>query len=386
MISFTIPIEADVNPIYLDYNATTLIDPQVRTAMLPYFEEQFGNPSSTHSYGKVAHRAIDKAREQVASLIGALASEIVFTGGGTEASNQVIKGVMLRGDWRDAEIVISSIEHPATYNPAYFVQALGCRVTVVTVDSRGLIDPDDVRRAITAKTRLISVMHSNNEIGTLEPIREIAAIARERGVLVHADAAQSLGKLIVDVRELGVDFLTMAGHKVYAPKGIGALYVRSGIDLPSFVHGAGQEGGRRAGTENVPSIVALGKAAELAELSLPAAAERLKSLRDRLETRLRERLGNRFVVNGHPEKRLPNTLNASFLGRIGSELLEEVPEIAASTGAACHEGHFIVSPIFTSLGLCEEVGRGAIRLTVGRFTTEDEIDRAADLLAQAASE
>jgi cysteine desulfurase len=318
-------------------------------------------------------------------LIGSTPSDIVFTGGGTEASNQIIKSSMLQGDWRGNHIIISAIEHPATYKPCEYLQSLGCDVTQVPVDSHGLVDPSDVRRAITARTHLISIMHSNNEIGTLQPIAEIAQIARNHGVPMHTDAAQSLGKVAVDVEELGVDFLSIAGHKLYAPKGVGALYVRRGVELPCFIHGAGQENGRRAGTENVPYIVGLGKAAELAELSLPEATGKLKALRDQLENRLRSALGARFRVNGHPDKRLPNTLNASFLGRIGSEVLEDVPEIAASTGAACHEGHFLVSPIFLALGLSEEVGRGAVRLSVGRFTTETEIDEAAELLTKAVS-
>jgi cysteine desulfurase len=370
-------------PIYLDYNATTPIDPAVRDAMLPFLGEMFGNPSSTHAFGKMALRAVTKARRQVAGLINADESEIIFTSGGTEASNQVIKGVMLSGEPRDNHIIISNIEHPATYKPCEYLQTLGCRVTVVAADSRGMIDPDDIRKAIAPTTRLISIMHSNNEIGTLMPIRAIAAIARERNVLMHADAAQSMGKVLVDVRELGVDFLSIAGHKLYAPKGIGALYIRSGVELPTFIHGAGQEDGRRAGTENVPFIVGLGKAAELAELALPEATDKLRALRDRLESRLKEKLGERLVVNGHPEQRLPNTANISFLGKIGSELLEDCPGIAASTGAACHEGQFIMSPIFHALGISERIGMGAVRLTVGRFTTADEIDQAAEMLAKA---
>ena len=371
-------------PIYLDYNATTPIDPAVRDAMLPFLGEMYGNPSSTHLLGKAALRAVTKARHQVAGLINASDSEIEFTSGGTEASNQVIKGVVLQGEPRNNHIIISNIEHPATYQPCEYLKKFGCQVSVVAADSRGMIDPDDVRKAIASNTRLISIMHSNNEIGTLMPIREIATIAKERGVLMHADAAQSMGKVIVDVQDLGVDFLSIAGHKLYAPKGIGALYIRAGVDLPCFIHGAGQEGGRRAGTENVPYIVALGKAAELAEISLPEATDKLRKLRARLESNLKVKLGDRLVVNGHPEKRLPNTANVSFLGKIGSELLEDCPGIAASTGAACHEGQFIMSPIFHALGIPERIGLGAVRLTVGRFTTEEEVDQAAEMLARAA--
>lgn len=374
-----------MTPIYLDYNATTPIDPAVRDAMLPFLGEMFGNPSSTHILGKAALRAVNKARRQVAGLINADEAEITFTSGGTEASNQIIKGMMLDGQPRDNHIIISNIEHPAIYKPCEYLQTLGCRVNFVTADERGMVDPDDIRKAITPQTRLISIMHSNNEIGTLMPIREIAAIAKERGVLIHADAAQSMGKVVVDVQELGVDFLSIAGHKLYAPKGIGALFIRSGVDLPCFIHGAGQENGRRAGTENVPYIVGLGKAAELTEISLPEATDKLRMLRDRLEARLKDKLGERLVVNGHPEKRLPNTANLSFLGKIGSELLEDCPGIAASTGAACHEGQFIMSPIFHALGLPENVGLGAVRLTVGRFTTEQQIDEAAEMLIRAAT-
>src|SRR5262249_23528026 len=236
----------------------------------------------------------------------------------------------------------------------------------------------------TAKTALISIMHSNNEVGTLQPVREIAAIARERGVPVHTDAAQSVGKLPVNVRDLDVDLMSIAGHKVYAPKGIGALFVRRGLKLDNLIHGAGHEGGRRAGTENVPYMVALGKAAEIAGRSLPAATERLRLLRDRLEQRLRGRLGGRVVLNGHRESRLPNTLNVNIVGCIGAELLAKVPEVAASTGSACHEGQVHLSPVLKAMGVEPEIGRGAVRLSVGRFTTEDEVDRAAELLARSA--
>jgi cysteine desulfurase len=380
-----------MTPIYLDYNATTPLDPAVVEAMLPYLQTHFGNPSSTHPYGKTAHTAIDQARHQVAVLLGARDDEIVFTGGGSEASNQALKGVVfqkLRGwfsRWsRAAHIITCAIEHPATLQPCEFLQRLGCKITILPVDGHGLVDPDGVYKAMDSSTTLVSIMHANNEVGTLQPIKEIAALARQRGVLVHTDAAQSLGKVPVNVDDLGVDLLSVAAHKLYAPKGIGVLYVRSGVKLEPLIHGAGHEGGRRAGTENVPYIVALGKACELARQSLPAATDRLCSLRDRLWQRLQTGLGERVLLNGHPEKRLPNTLNVNFVGHVGAELLAKVPEIAASTGSACHEGLVTQSPVLCAMRVPPEIGRGALRLTVGRFTNEDEVDRAAQALLLAA--
>jgi cysteine desulfurase len=381
-----------VPPIYLDYNATTPLDPAVVEAMLPYLREHHGNPSSTHTYGKIAHDAVEHARGQCADLLGAKTNEIVFTSGGSEASNLAIKGALFAKPrsifWRwakDAHVIISAIEHPATTEPCEFLKRLGCRVTVVPVDRYGLVDPEAVRKDIDRKTTLVSIMHSNNEVGTLQSIREIAAVAREHGVLMHTDAAQSMGKVRVDVNELGVDLLTVAGHKLYAPKGVGLLYVRQGVTLESLIHGAGHERGRRAGTENVPYLVALGKACELARQSLPHATRRLQELRDRLWNQLREKLGERVVLNGHPERRLPNTLNVNFVGHIGAELLQRTPEIAASTGSACHEGMISQSPVLCAMGVPPELGRGAVRLTVGRFTTEEELDRAAKALAVALS-
>jgi cysteine desulfurase len=379
------------NPVYLDYNATTPIDPAVVEAMLPHLRHHFGNPSSTHIYGKTAHEAVELARTQCAELLGARSDEILFTSGGTEASNLAIKGSVFAklrgifGRWaKDAHVIISAVEHPATTQPCEFLKRLGCRVTVVPVDRYGLVDPDAVRKAIDRRTTLVSIMHSNNEVGTLQPIREIASITHERGVLMHTDAAQSLGKVGVDINDLGVDLLTVAGHKLYAPKGVGLLYVRQGVILEPLIHGAGHEGGRRAGTENVPYLVALGKACELARESLPHATQRLQGLRDRLWKNLREKLGERAILNGHPEQRLPNTLNMNFVGQVGAELLQRTPEVAASTGSACHEGKISQSPVLFAMGVPPELGRGAVRLTVGRFTTEDEVDRAAEALATAA--
>lgn len=390
----TAPADTPMNPIYLDYNATTPLDPAVIEAMSPYLHQHFGNPSSSHVYGKTAHRAIDDARCQVASLFGAEPDEIVFTGDGTEASNQALKGVVFRslqgffGKWfgraTKAHLVTSAIEHPATLQPCKFLERMGCKTTILPVDRHGLVDPDDVKKVLAKGATLVSLMHSNNEVGTLEPIKEIAALCRERGVLMHTDAAQSLGKVSVDVNDLGVDLLTLAGHKLYAPKGIGVLYVRRGVTLEPFIHGAGHESGRRAGTENVPYIVALGAACGLAKDSLPRATEKLRALRDRLWKRLQDGLGDRILLNGHPERHLPNTLNANFVGHIGSELLEKVPGIAASTGSACHEGHVTVSPVLCAMGIPPNISRGALRLTVGRFTTEQEIDEASEILCKAA--
>ncbi len=379
-----------MKPIYLDYNATTPLDPAVIEAMLPFVREHFGNPSSSHAYGKTAHDAVDLARRQVAELLGAQPEEIVFTGGGSEASNQALKGAVFArlhgifGRWaRDAHIITSAIEHPATLQPCDFLKRLGCRVTVLPVDRHGCVDPAAVRKALDRRTTLVSIMHSNNEVGTLQPIREIAALAHERGALVHTDVAQSMGKVPVDVHELGVDLLSVAGHKLYAPKGVGALFVRRGVKLEPLIHGAGHENGRRAGTENVPYLVALGTACAVARQALPQATQRLRQLRDRLWERLHAALGERVVLNGHPEKRLPNTLNVNFAGHVGADLLQRVPEIAASTGSACHEGKISQSPVLCAMGVPPELGRGAVRLSAGRFTTEDEIDRAAEVLVRA---
>lgn len=384
-----------MTPIYLDYNATTPVDPKVIDAIVAALRDQFGNPSSTHAYGESANAAVATARGQVAGLIGANPDEIVFTGGGSEASNHAIKGTCLTrprglfsrlfaGRNPDAvHIITTTVEHPATLEPVAFLRRLGCRVTTVPVDGTGRVDPDDVRRAITPQTRLVTVMHSNNEVGTLMPIRGIADICRQRSILMHTDCAQSLGKVPVHVDDLGVDMLTIAGHKLYAPKGVGALYVRGGVRLEPLIHGAGHEAGRRAGTENVPYLVGLGVAAEMAGQNLPATSEKLRFLRERLHDGLRSRLGGRVTLNGHPKHRLPNTLNVNIAGCVGADLLAKLPGIAASTGSACHEGRVSQSPVLCAMGVPPEIGQGAIRLSVGRFTTEDEIDRAVDQIAEA---
>jgi cysteine desulfurase len=379
-----------MKPIYLDYLATTPLDAHVLDAMEPFLREHFGNPSSTHVYGQAAHEAVACARSQVATLLGAKPSEIVFTSGATEATNHALKGVVLpaliprRGV--PPRVVTSTVEHPATAETCAFLERLGCRVTRVPVDRYGVIDPEALERTLGEPTALVTVMHANNEVGTLEPIRTIAALAHARGALVHTDAAQSVGKIRVNVDELGVDMLSLTGHKLYAPKGVGALYVREGVILEPLIHGAGHEGGRRAGTENVPYIVALGEACDIARRALPMTTGHLRELRDRLWDRLRSELGELVALNGHPEQRLPNTLNVNLVGWIGSELLAAVPEIAASTGSACHEGQVHLSPVLQAMGVPPELARGAVRLSVGRFTTEAEVERAAELLVTKALE
>jgi cysteine desulfurase len=355
--------------------------------MLPYLRTHYGNPSSAHSYGKTAHEAVEKARAQVAALIGAQPDEIIFTGGATEASNQALKGTIfakLPSMPSLQHVITSAVEHPATLKTCEFLRKLGCRITILPVDHHGLVDPEAVRQALTPATTIVSIMHANNEVGTIQPIREIAAIVKKHGALMHTDAAQSLGKISVDVGALDVDLLSIAGHKLYAPKGVGALYVRRGVKLEPLIHGAGHERGRRAGTENVPYIVGLGQACEVARASLPGATAKLKALRDRLWRLLYAALGEKIVLNGHPELRLPNTLNVNFVGHLGADLLAKTPEVAASTGSACHEGHIALSPVLAAMGVAPAVGQGAVRLTVGRFTTEEEIDRAGGLLIRAA--
>ena len=374
-----------MKPIYLDYNATTPLDPAVSAAMEPFLREHFGNPSSMHAYGQTAHDAAVHARAQVAGLLGAKPSEIIFTSGGTEATNHALKGVVLpalvpfRGE-AVPHVITSTVEHPATSETCSFLERVGCRITRVPVDRYGIVDLDVLEGALRQPTLLVTVMHANNEVGTLQPISEIAKLAHEHGALVHTDAAQSAGKIRVNVDQLGVDMLSLAGHKMYAPKGVGALYVREGVALEPLIHGAGHEGGRRAGTENVPYMVALGAACEVAGRSLPLGTARLHELRERLWARLHVELDERVVLNGHPEQRLPNTLSVNFIGWIGAELLAAVPEIAASTGSACHEGQVQLSPVLQAMGVPLDVGHGAVRLSVGRFTTEAEVDRAAEVL------
>lgn len=361
--------------IYLDYNATTPVDPRVAEAMWPFVSERFGNPSSAHALGRAAKAAVDAARAQVAGLLGCRPDEIVFTGGGSESNNTAIKGVACPLREKGNHIITSQVEHPAVLNPLRFLERNGFAVTYLPVDRFGMVNVGDVERAITPRTILITIMHANNEVGTIEPIAEIGQIARERGVLFHTDAAQSVGKIQTRVDELNVDLLTIAGHKLYAPKGVGALYARRGVKFEPLIHGAGHESGRRAGTENVPYIVALGKACELAATEMETRQEHLLKLRDHFHDGLRKLFGDHLHLNGHPTERLPNTLNVSFEGRIGSEVLEALAEVAASTGSACHAGTHELSPVLRAMGVPERIGLGAVRFSLGQWTTKEEIDR-----------
>jgi cysteine desulfurase len=367
--------------IYLDYNASTPVDPAVRDAMLPYLDRLYGNPSSGHVMGRVVNEAVKTAREQVASMLGAGTEEIVFTSGGTEANNLVIKGLAYSRRKRGRHIITSVIEHPAVINPCRYLERQGYEVAYVGVDSTGRVDPQAIVEEIRPDTILISIMHANNEVGTIQPIAEIAEIAREGGILMHTDAAQSCGKIPTRVGELGVDFLSVAGHKLYAPQGVGALYMRRGTEIEPLHHGAGHECGRRAGTEPVPAIVGLGAAAELAERSTDD--QRIRSLRDRLHDELKGELDRGIVLIGHPDQRLPNTLAIGFRGRIGAEILTACPDLCATTGSACHADRHEPSAVLRAMDVPEDVGLGAVRLSVGRFTTESEIGAAIKMLVSA---
>lgn len=369
-------------PVYLDYNATTPVAPEVADAMIPYLREHFGNPSSAHVFGQRAKLAVAQARASVAALINARATGIVFTGCATEANNLALLGVA-RAHGRPGHLIVCAVEHPAVMEPAKRLEEDGWELTVVPVDEYGRVSPQDVRAALRPDTVLVSVMHANNEIGTLQPVAEIASIVKAHGALMHTDAAQSAGKVPLDVEALGVDLLTLAGHKFYATKGVGALYVRPGTPISSVLAGADHEYGLRPGTENVPAIVGLGEAARLARERLPVAGLRLKTLRDLLHGNLMGAVAG-LRLNGHPEHRLPNTLHVSFPGIPGRELLERSAEdVAASLGSACHAHGDAVSGVLAAMGFDAERAMGAVRLSVGWMTTEEEIDRAAAALVSA---
>ncbi len=370
-----------MRPIYLDYNATTPIDPDVLQAMMPFLRDEFGNPSSSYALGKRARDAIETARTQAAALIGAEPDEIVFTGGGTEASNIAIRSGAMALPGRKI-VVTTTIEHPATDACCALLSENGFEIRRVGPGADGIVDPDLFESAIDAGTSLVTVIHAQNEIGTLQPIAEITRIGKANGALMHADAAQSVGKIPVDVNAMGVDLLSIAGHKLYAPKGIGILYVRRGLDLPSVLVGAGQEHGKRPGTENVAFIVALGEACRLASERLDATTKQTKAVAERLWHRLQEDVPG-IVLVGDRERRLPNTLNVLFPGVSGRKLLEACPDVCASTGSACHADREEASAILLATGLDPEKALGAVRLSVGRQTSLDDADMAAASLAAA---
>jgi len=367
--------------IYLDHAATTPAHPDVVQTMLPYLAEAFGNPSSIYSYGQEARRAIEEARTKVAELIGARPEEITFTSGGTEADNLALKGVAYANESKGNHIITTAIEHHAVLEPCKFLEKRGFKITCLPVDKYGLIDPDDVRRATTAKTVLISVMHANNEVGTIEPVEEIGKIAKEAGIYFHSDAVQTAGHIPVNVDKLNVDLLSISAHKFYGPKGVGALYVRKGTKLASLLHGGEQEKGRRAGTENVPGIVGLGKAAELAGREIGKEAERQAYLRDKLIKGLIEKIDH-IRLNGHPTKRLPNNVNISVDFVEGESMLLnlDLEGICASTGSACSSASLEPSHVLLALGIPLEQAHSSLRFTLGRENTEADVERVVEVL------
>jgi cysteine desulfurase len=371
----------EVKRVYLDYAATTPVHPDVLKAMIPYLTDAFGNPSSLYSYGGEAKGAIEEARVKVADLIGAQDEEIVFTGSGTEADNFAIKGVVFANESKGNHIITSSIEHHAVTETCKFLERRGFSVTYLPVDEYGLVDPHDVKKAITGKTILISVMHANNEMGTIEPIAEIGRVAKEAGIYYHTDAVQTVGHIPVDVNELGVDLLSMSAHKLCGPKGIGALYIRKGTKLIPFMHGGEQERRRRASTENVPGIVGFGTTAELARQEIDEEVQRLTHLRNQLIKGLLERIDH-VRLNGHPQKRLPNNINVSIDFAEGESMLLnlDLEGICASTGSACSSSSLEPSHVLLAMGLAHEQAHCSLRFTLGKWTTEEEIGQVLEVL------
>jgi len=369
--------------IYLDYNATTPIDPRVAEVMKPLLGPVYGNPSSSHTPGREARQVVERARGEVAGLLGCSPEEVVFTGGGTESNNHAIRGVVRASGKRPAHVITSAVEHPAVTEVCGLLEASsGCTVTVLPVDGTGMVDPADLERAIRPETVLVTVMHANNEVGTIQPIVELSTVARRHGIPFHTDAAQSVGKVPARVDELGVDLLSVAGHKLYAPKGVGALYVRQGTTLRNLMLGAGHEAGRRPGTENLIGIAGLGAACRLAAAELGHRADHCRQLRDRLWEALRSRVPG-IVLNGHPEQRLPNTLSVAFPGVDARDLLARLPQLAASPGSACHSGESEPSAVLAAMGVERSLALGTVRFSTGHETTEADVDRAADLVAAA---
>jgi cysteine desulfurase len=372
-----------LKPIYLDYNATTPIDPEVAEAMRPYIFERFGNPSSSHWYGAQTKDAVEKARNQVANLLKCSPDEVVFTGGGSESNNYAIKGVAFANREKGNHLITSSIEHPAVIEVCKYLQKKDFYVTYLPVDQFGQVDPPSVEKAITSTTILISIMHANNEVGTIQPIAEIAEIARNHGIVFHTDAAQSVGKIPTTVDDLGVDLLTVAGHKLYGPKGIGALYIRRGIQLEKLIHGADHEQGRRSGTENVLEIVGLGKACEIAKRDLNKNMDHTQKMRDLLYQELKAEW-DELKLNGHLKRRLPNTLSVGFRNIEANKLLAEIDRVAVSAGAACHSDSVKVSSVLQAMQVDREYAMGTIRFSTGKMTTPEEVKETAAIFVETA--
>jgi cysteine desulfurase len=358
--------------IYLDFNASTPIASEVAEAMRSFLNEPYGNPSSLHWAGVPAKDAVEQARGQVASLLDCDPTEVIFTSGGSESNNFAIKGIYFAHKDRGNHVITSAIEHPSVTEPCRFLASMGVKITTLPVDRYGMVDPEAVQQAITPKTILITIMHANNEVGTIEPISRISSIARDNGIIFHTDAAQSVGKISTNVDDLGVDLLSIAGHKLYGPKGVGVLYIREGTKIVPLIHGANHEGGRRAGTENVMNVAGLGAACDLARnwIGMPG----VKVLRDKFWQSLKKIYGNSISMNGHPIERLPNTLNVNFIRKVGADILARIPGLAASTGSACHSGSVTLSPVLAAMGIPVEEGMGAIRFSLGRTTSWEEIE------------
>ncbi|MBT3228936.1 MAG: cysteine desulfurase [Candidatus Marinimicrobia bacterium] len=371
----------DDGKIYLDYNATTPIDPMVQEAMEPFYRSHFGNPSSNHSLGRYNRQAIDFAREQVASLLGTQPEEVIFTSGGSESNNMALKGIASRAAVKGQHIIVSKVEHPAILNVVQYLQHQGFRISFLPVDSQGVVQPDDLDEIITSKTILVSVMHANNEIGSIQPIDELTEIAHRAGATFHTDAAQSVGKIPVDVNDLGCDLLSVAGHKLYAPKGVGVLYKKTGIDLEPLLHGADHENGMRAGTENVAQIVGLGMAAEIASQKLESEMLRLKNLRDRLQASLKQAFPE-IRINAVSTPRLPNTLSVSFAQLNALDILANLEEVMISAGAACHSGDGKGSGVLEAMHIPLNYQLGTIRISLGRFCDESIVQQASAILIQ----
>ncbi len=368
--------------IYLDYNATTPIDPEVADAILPWITTHFGNPSSSHEYGRTAKKAVDRAREQVAFLLDCEADEIVFTSGGTESNNLAIFGSLRAAPGERKGIVTSGVEHPAVARPCDRLETEGYTVSRLPVDAGGQVNAEDGISSVSRNTALVTVMLANNETGTIQPVRDLSRIAHDAGTLIHTDAAQAVGKIPVRVSDLGIDFLSIAGHKLYAPKGVGALYIRRGSKIRPFSLGAGHEFGLRPGTENVPFIVGLGTACEIAGRNMAEVSERLRSLRDMLHGLLVAEVPG-IHLNGHLRERLPNTLNVSFPNALGRRILDLSPGISASTGSACHAGVDTPSDVLMAMGADAETALGAVRLSLGHGISEEQVETAAQALIQA---